>query len=239
MLLTQNNKDSVLALSEPLRFQYFHLRKKDIPEKELLTIFNSFDNPTIKHIASAEMMEFYINRNDITNANTFRQASGHDLHKAGDEFGLLNYQYLRLLALEKNWDELKNQIDGIYLNKNNQYAKNYFKALVAQHAGEDANAENLFLSGLKADPFNEDGVIWAVDFMNSRKKYMDTYNILVQSVALNPYSIKILEAYAKQSILINIESYAGFAIDKLEELLSEKEFREFKETLKSIQPAIE
>ncbi|HXA00912.1 MAG TPA: hypothetical protein VNW99_02930, partial [Cytophagaceae bacterium] len=239
LLLTGNNKDSILSMHEPLRLQYLHLRKKDISEKDLLTVFTSFENQTIKYIASAEMMEFYINRGEIGNANIFRQASSHDLSKAADEFGLLNYQYLRLLAMEKNRTEIKNQIDGIYLNKNNQAAKNYFKGLVAQYAGEDTNAERFFLTALKADPFNEDGVIWAVDFLNSRKKYMDAYNILVQSVALNPYSVKILEAYARQSILINIESYASFALDKLEQLLTEKEFRQFKESLKTIQPGME
>jgi Flp pilus assembly protein TadD len=239
VLLTQNNKDSILSMHEPLRLQYFHLRKKDISEKELLTVFTSFENERIKFIASAEMMEFYINRGEGSKANIFWQASAHDLNKAADEFGSLNYQYLRLLALEKNWDEIKNQIDKIYLNKNNQADKNYFKALVAQYAGEDANAERLFLSGLKADPFNEDGVTWAADFFNSRKKYMEAYNILVESVRLNPYSVKILEAYAKQCILINIESYADFAMDKLEQLLPEKEFRQFTDSLKTIQPGIE
>jgi hypothetical protein len=239
LLLTENNKDSVLAMHEPLRLQYFHLRKKDLSEKDLLTIFTSFQSPVIKHIASAEMMEFYINRNENNKANIFWQASVHDLSKAADEFGLLNYQYLRLLVLEKNWAGLKNQINQIYLNKNNQADKYYFNGLIARYSGEDANAEKLFLNGLKANPFNEDGVIWSVDFYNSKKKYMEGYNILVQSVALNPYSVKILEGYAKQSILINIESYAAFALEKLQELLTEKEFNKFKESLKSIQPGIE
>jgi hypothetical protein len=239
MLLTQNNKDSILTMHEPLRLQYIHLRKKDISEKDLLIIFTSFENQKIKYIASAEMMEFYINRNDINKAHIFWQASTHELSSAADGFGLLNYQYLRMLSMEKNWIEMKNIVDQIYLNKNNHADKNYFKGLIAQYAGEDANAEKLFLSGLKANPFNEDGVVWTVDFFNSKKKYMDAYNILVESVALNPYSVKILEAYAKQSILINIESYASFALDKLKELLTEKEFSQFKESLKNIQPGLE
>jgi hypothetical protein len=61
----------------------------------------------------------------------------------------------------------------------------------------------------------------------------------VESVTLNPYSVKILKAYAKQSILINIESYAIFALDKLEKLMPPKEFKEFRESLKNIQPGLE
>jgi hypothetical protein len=100
-------------------------------------------------------------------------------------------------------------------------------------------AEKNFQIAFKSDPFNEDGIIWTVDFLNSRNKYMDAYNVLVESVTLNPYSVKILKAYAKQSILINIESYAIFALDKLEKLMPPKEFKEFRESLKNIQPGLE
>jgi hypothetical protein len=226
-------------MDEPLRFQYFHLRKKDLSEKDLLTIYTSLTNQTLKYIASAEMMEFYINRNETDKAGVFWQACPHELNAASDESGLLNYQYLRLLAIEKNQAELKNQIEGIYLNKSNAGARNYFRGLIAQLASNDVEAEKNFQIAFKSDPFNEDGIIWTVDFLNSRNKYMDAYNVLVESVTLNPYSVKILKAYAKQSILINIESYAIFALDKLEKLMPPKEFKEFRESLKNIQPGLE
>jgi cellulose synthase operon protein C len=238
-LLTEKNTDSILAMEEPLRVQYSHLRKKDISEKDLLTIYTSLENQTLKFIASAELMEYYIDRHETDKAGVFWQASSHDLSTVSHETGLLNYQYLRLLSMEKNWTELKNQLGGIYLNKNNQGSKNYFRGLIAQFAGNDQEATGLFQIALKSDPFNEDGIIWAVEFFNSRKKYMDAYNILVESVNMNPYSIQILKAYARQSILINIESYAEYALDKLENLMTGKEFSEFRESLRSIQPGLE
>jgi tetratricopeptide (TPR) repeat protein len=238
-LLTEKNTDSVLAMEEPLRVQYAHLRKKEISEKDLLTIYTSLENQTLKFIAAAELMEYYIDRHETDKANVFWQAFSHEPGIVSYEAGQFNYQYLRLLSMEKNWTELKNQLEKIYLNKNKQGSKNYFRGLIAQFAGNDQEASDFFTLAFKSDPFNEEGIIWAVEFFNSRKKYMDAYNILVESVTMNPYSIQILKAYARQSILINIESYAEYALDKLEKLMTGKEFSEFRESLKRIQSELE
>jgi hypothetical protein len=81
---------------------------------------------------------------------------------------------------------------------------------------------------LKANPFNEDASIAAADFYNKQNKILDAYNVLVEAREVNPGSVKILKAYALQSLKINLESYGEEALDKLKPLVSEKEFREFR-----------
>ncbi|MFL5728270.1 MAG: tetratricopeptide repeat protein [Cytophagaceae bacterium] len=238
-LLSTERMDSVLAMPEGLRFQYFHLRKKDISEKDLLTVYTSLEKKPLQHMASSEMMEIYIDRDETNKARVFWLASGHDLQAQEEDLGLLNYQYLRFLAAEKNWAELNAQIDPIYLNKDRQASRNYFKALSAQYSGDSVLAGNFFRSALKTDPFNEDGVVWSVEYLNGKRQFMEAYNVLVESVSLNPYSVKILKAYARQSMLINIESYAAYALDKLEELMPAGEFSQFKDSLKTIRPGLE
>jgi hypothetical protein len=222
------NKDTVLRLEEPLRLQFLHLRIKELSEYDLLSIYSSFKGEISKYIAASELMNFYLNNNEIDKSRQIWYANEHDLKKENQALGLLNYQFLRFLTFEHNWQELQNVIDPIFLNPKDVSNKNYFRALLAESNNQISNAEKLYQAVLKTNPFNEEAVVAATDFYNKQGKTLEAYNILVDDQQLYPGSVKILKAYALQSLKINLESYGDVTLEKLRILLNEKDFRAFK-----------
>jgi predicted Zn-dependent protease len=227
-IISINRKDSALSLEEPLRLQYFHLRIKELSEYDILSIYSSFTNERSKYFAAAELMNFYLDKNEIDKCRQIWYANEHDLSKEDIALGLMNLQYLRFLSMDHNYQELQKIIEPIYLNKTDEPIKNYFKALVAESNKSMQLAENLFNSVLKTNPFNEDVVLGAAHFYNVQNKTLEAYNILVEAQHIHSSSVKILQAYALQSLKINLESYGEITLNKLKDLMNEKDFRAFK-----------
>ncbi|MBW8049262.1 MAG: hypothetical protein FVQ77_02755 [Cytophagales bacterium] len=79
---------------------------------------------------------------------------------------------------------------------------------------------------LKRASFYEDGRISAANFYNTKNKDY-AYDILLEGIDLNPYSVKLYKAYILYCLELNLTSYAQHAMDELQILTTEEDFIEF------------
>ncbi|MCH8317153.1 MAG: hypothetical protein IIA88_01430 [Bacteroidetes bacterium] len=79
---------------------------------------------------------------------------------------------------------------------------------------------------LKRASFYEDGRISAANFYNKINKD-HAYDILLEGLNLNPYSVKLYKAYILYCLELNLTSYAQHALDELQILTTEEDFTGF------------
>ena len=79
------------------------------------------------------------------------------------------------------------------------------------------------------NPFREDDVIIASRYFKEKgAESMDTsYDILLQAIEINPYSIRLLKTYIFRAIETGLGTYADRELEKLRALISEDDYQSF------------
>ena len=224
-IVQTDNVEDVLLWGEGTRYQYLHYRRKELKEADLLTIYNSLQKEEYKTAVNAELIKFYLDASNVAKAELWLRDPR--LFDKDYYSNLLHYQYLKLLAAQRQWEELNKQASSITLNSDDEADRTYFKAIATEGIGK-ADAENLFKKAVQESPFNEDAITAAALFYNSKQQQMKAYDLLVESVQLNPMSAKLLMAYALQAVKVNLPNYGESVLQDLYLLLPEKEYQLFK-----------
>ncbi len=136
---------------------------------------------------------------------------------------------LRFLAKQKQWPLLTQQMNTeIHYDGKYRQDRIYFDALLSEQAGKNEDAEKKFTWLAGANPFFEDAVIAAFEFLNPKSAdKLKTYSILVNALELNPNSVKLLKAFIVQAGRLGFSDYAKSSVDQLRTLLSSKAFSRF------------
>jgi hypothetical protein len=143
-----------------------------------------------------------------------------------EEISQLNLLYL---ARKKNWVLLTSQLKSpVAFTGKYRLHKIYFDALLAAQAGRKEEAERNFTMLLSANPFFEDAIVAAVEYLSVEKtKKLAVYSELVHALDLNPQAIKLLKAYTTQSAGLDFEENAQQALDRLKVLMTARNFLQY------------
>lgn len=74
--------------------------------------------------------------------------------------------------------------------------------------------------------FDEQAVLAAIDELTSRGNDQG-YNLLLQSIEINPYALELLKAYALYALDWNLIEYASSTLERIESIASPKEYELF------------
>ncbi|MTI22955.1 hypothetical protein E1176_18135 [Fulvivirga sp. RKSG066] len=134
---------------------------------------------------------------------------------------------LKMLAAQGNIRGLATKInDGMTFGADRQIEKNYYTGLLSEASGDTTAARQHYSLIAYKNPFFPESVIAAANFYNVTDRF-EAYNILLSALEINPQSIRLLKAYVLQCARIENESYAQISLEKLQELISPKAYREF------------
>lgn len=94
-----------------------------------------------------------------------------------------------------------------------------YRALLAEHAGDTAQATVLFSQLSRDNPFFEEGMLEAVHYF-SRQGIDDMiiYNLLADAIHRNRYSYRLLRIYAEVASRLGFNTYARGAIERADAL---------------------
>jgi len=146
----------------------------------------------------------------------------------GDLFEKLKWYELKILASQGNIRGLAKKINqGVEFSKDRMIEKLHYKGLIAQASGDSTEAVTNFKSIAYKNPFYPGSIISAADYINQTDKF-EAYNILLNAIEINPNSVKLQKAYIMQCARIENETYAAISLEKVEELLPEKDFLIFR-----------
>ncbi|GAA4375409.1 hypothetical protein [Hymenobacter koreensis] len=88
-------------------------------------------------------------------------------------------------------------------------------------------AEAAYRSLAEADPFAEDGIIQAADFLAKDGKYLAAYEMLRRALQYNPESVALLKRFVLAADDAGLTNYAEDALRKLRPLLPSAEYTTF------------
>ena len=133
-----------------------------------------------------------------------------------EEINLAQCQYAFHTADESMQQRLYSNMQSDHLLAND-YLQLFRIMAGSKAAGAESVAGEMEQIGLK-NPFFEDGILEAAAFFNNQIGDLDrAYDILLNSVNLNPFSIPLNRAYALQCLRVGLTNYA---VDTMEELRS-------------------
>ncbi len=78
----------------------------------------------------------------------------------------------------------------------------------------------------RKNSFNENQVVDAILELNKREEFV-AYEILVDAIEINPYSVALLKEYILSAVEWNLANYATEVIQRLSKLISKEELDEF------------
>ncbi|NNF34180.1 MAG: hypothetical protein HKN68_08730, partial [Saprospiraceae bacterium] len=225
------NPDVTDTLNDGEKYLYYHYNRGDIPTNEQFEILGSIEDPTIRTHAFLELFQHSFRKGHVDIA----KRSIRELKTVSVINKQLNQRILEarldLVAFEKNIElveDLLSQIEWLSFDK-----KWYFEALIASNKGNDDDLKNYFhaLSGMNS--FNAEAIISAATFFQDDEEELKSYNILVNALLQNPYSVKLLKEYIKESNNQGLASYSSQATEELRQLMSDEEYKEYMDGLTS------
>jgi hypothetical protein len=90
------------------------------------------------------------------------------------------------------------------------------------------------------NPFFEDGILKAAAFFNEQIGDNDrAYDILLNSVNLNPFSIPLNQAYALQCLRVGLTNYAIDTMEELRLMMPSATFQTFESEFQELMQEIE
>jgi hypothetical protein len=102
-----------------------------------------------------------------------------------------------------------------------------FKAGIAQMQKDTAAASKLYYAALKANPMDDFTVLRSSSYFNAQGRGMEGYNILLEGLDFNPYSLKLKKAYILQATALGFDGFAATAMSQLRFILPEGDYAYF------------
>lgn len=142
-------------------------------------------------------------------------------------FNEIQWYELKMLAARGTIRGLSTKINqGIEFDEEHTLEKYYYTALINEASGDTLNAKKNYRFIAYKNPFFEEAVIAAANFLGINDRF-EAYNILLSALEINPGSVKLLKAYILQCARVQLNNYAQHSLDDLQELISAEAYNQF------------
>ncbi len=211
---------NAMQLSDPEKYQFCRYKLALSDSINFERLVNSFGNANYKAQALLDRSDALLRADRLPEAiRTFNKIGGIQLTDK-KLFESVNFAELRMLAIRNEVRAIANQINkGINFDKAHQLEKILYTALLNAANGDAKQAALQFEYLGKSNPFFEEGIIAAAEFFrNQNAESHKAYDILVNSIYVNPKSIRLLKAYIAEARRMGYDEYADSAQATLTEL---------------------
>ena len=233
------NYDAVLNNgNDRQRYQFAKYVLDPVDTLAFKKLSQTFQDENYRALAILEMSRKHWRQDHLQKAlNCFTQLT--DL-RITDSTLYQDIQHFELLLLAEttNPDELARLINQTQVSfpKVVETHKIYFAALIDEASGNSLKAESNYQWLATKNPFFEPGILAAADFYRKQDTdHLKAYNVLLEALNYNPYSVKILKAYILECAKLNLTTYSRYSLETLSGLISKDEmdpfYREYLEIL--------
>jgi cellulose synthase operon protein C len=221
--------DSVKLQDDTDRYHLIHYKQKLLPPDYLEAIYNDITNINLRTKAAADLISYFIDNQDITRANNLYQTlRANEQSVPVATRSAINHAYMRLLLAAGENQKLLNEMDNLQLLNYHQNKKAFFRAVAWRNLGDNKNAETYFKQAILATPFEERVIIEAADFYQRQKRNANqAYQILVNGVRGNAFSLPMYKAYTLQCLEVGLDNYGDQALEEIRKNADTKEFENF------------
>jgi hypothetical protein len=218
ILNTPLSKVNTLSDAEKYQFCRYKLGVRDTTV--LNTILESIENVNYKGQALLDMSQKLYDADRIIPAIKYlgRTAGLQLTNKA--LFDQIRHHELMLLASRQEVRLIATQINkGIEFDEKHQLDKMLYTALLSEASADSARADSLYNYLAVANPFFEEGIIAAARYYQQKApKSIRAYEILTESIYLNPNSLRLQKAYVAEAARNGFDEYAASANETVQKL---------------------
>jgi len=223
------------------RFSLISYRYSDLALDKLPGLIVSFDDEDIQAMGYLELFKIYVNLKDFDNAfATLRQLGQLNISRKSliNDINIAQCAF----AYETNNIDLMTKL-GNSLESDHLTIQNYlslFNALEKLGTVAASEMAQEFTQIGMRNPFFEKGVLASVGFFNDELEDPDkAYEILLNAVNLNPFSIELNKEYAKQCLRVGLKNYALETMEELRAMMPTAMFRTFEMEFESFMSEFE
>ena len=135
---------------------------------------------------------------------------------------------LQLLAAHGQWDKLSAELKkNIYFVGQRKIKKLYYEARILEQEKKTNEARRSYEWLSNCNPYFEESILSSIKFLHSDKDKLQSFNLLVVALTMNPGSVKLLKAYTLESARLGFSEYAQSTLDKLKTKMSPDSFARF------------
>ena len=150
-----------------------------------------------------------------------------------------NFTHCQLLIAQKKYQEALADLDKLYFNNYQKNKINYLKGLIFQNTNDQAKAEKYFKNAHLSSPYSPDVLLNSAYFFQEFKRdSLQAYNILVNGVRGNAFSIPLFKAYSLQALRAGFYQFGDTALDDLRANLKDEDFVIFEKFYKNQKDSI-
>jgi uncharacterized protein YdcH (DUF465 family) len=225
---------SVGALPNASEFEQFialYYRMGEWPTDIINSYRENITSPQLKSTVNARFMKLLAERNEFDLAFSIYEKEGRLKGTSKSAIAQLDKQLLQLLMQTGNADGLKTFIAQAPNSPLPKKEYLVFKAGLAQFEKDTATASKLFIAALNASPMDEFTVLRSSSYFNSLGRGMEGYNLLLEGLDFNPYSLKLKKAYILQATALGFDGFAETALQQLRFIMPEGDYSIFANTI--------
>ena len=113
------------------------------------------------------------------------------------------------------------------------------KALFSEEEGDLRQPRKHYVN-LVRNPFLEDSILDAARYFRTVEEDENrAYEILLDALSINEYSVKLLKAYGEQCTRLNLDTYGQTALETLQELMSAVEYQAYLTELQELADSLD
>ena len=212
-----------------IRFSFltYRLREFDLEKMEGLAL--GIENEDLKALSLIKLVHAYLELGQSKKALELLEEIGQLNISQLDVLEATNLVQCHYAYHERDIELMKRLFPN--LKSDNFLVNNYlelFKNIVSAKSDEKSKIADSFKKLALRNPFFEPGVMEAVRFFNQEIGDPNlAYEILLDAVRLNPFSIELNKRYALQCLEVGLRSYAMDTKEQLRAMMSSVTYRAF------------
>jgi len=227
-------QDSSILATDNERYLFIKYGQFYFADNRLMGIWEEIDEPTYVVWAGSELMNYFIENGSIEKAqainNKIQSIEISQLNElVTSEFYIA---YLNLLLAKEAYEKLLTFLKNRPLERPYYLKASYFKAMALQALEKNKEAGRNFQKAYQGLPYDAKIILAFVNHLEKQENNPQrAYEILAESVQVNPFSKDLYQAYALQAVKVGFGFYAESVLPKIKELTSEKEYQAFLQKL--------
>ncbi len=235
--------DSVKIETDFDRYNFVHYNRQILPIDVLKLAFEEIKNEDLRTKAGCELVQYYLEKREnnafLENAQKIWEKINPENAKNIDIKAEANFTYCQLLIAQKKYTEALADLDKLYFNNFQKNKINYLKGLIFQNTNDQAKAEKYFKNAHLSSPYSADVLLNSAYFFQEFKRdSLQAYNILVNGVRGNSFSIPLFKAYSLQALRVGFYQFGDTALEDLRANLKNEDFVIFEKFYKSQKDSI-
>lgn len=215
----------VLLESDDYKFKYLYYKNLNLSDSECGNIFFSIKNSSLKFQSAQILFYKYFNTNTLNRCAYILNET--------NKLDLTVSEKLKFNTMKIKFFVAKNDIESLEKELNNSQNSNYLpflKGFLAYKKNSKIDCETHYNTALMTLQFDEQIMLEIAKYYSNINIHEKSYQILLEAITINPYSLALYKAYTLESLAFGIPSFAESGLKKVEELSSKFEFEKFKIT---------